>query len=511
MPGPPRGAGRDLPAASARAPGDRSLEGRVLHALGAPAFVASRSPGATVQRSVEGDVQEALDQVIGADDTRAQRARVERLTSLFASLPPGDAKALLSRLQRPEEPLARAFHWRLSTATRTHLFDILGTRAAEAPPPTTQEQARDVVEATREAPLAPAGPGPSFPATGDGPPTDVQLFSTWLVREGYVAQVASLLPADWRAMSEADLTAFLRERFTEAELRGRYLEVYAQRQGIKSTFRGISVVTALVIGLVWARKNLQQRDWGVAALKVGGSTAAAYAFNKLLYARDQTALELMESKIGNFGRWFQGAARTNKVVNFFTRRLGPALLIWDLKDVFMSGGYGGPNIPFDIIDEIDIDDPSTWHKPPQAWLDLGGNVWYQQRCTTAHPEACGTQIYLGKVEGSLLKTAAKVVGLLPEDVPSRKRQLYRVEGDWSEIDLFLFSIPRHHVSKSDGVVVLGTGRVGGEEIGGRGHYHKIEVVPANQAAVELFGGTSPQFVADWLLKPEASPDAPSAR
>jgi hypothetical protein len=68
----------------------------------------------------------------------------------------------------------------------------------------------------------------------------------------------------------------------------------------------------------------------------------------------------MAKKMGNYGRWFQGVARTNPYVNYLTRRLKPALLVWDLKGLIMSSGsMDGPNIPFDFIEEIDIFDKST--------------------------------------------------------------------------------------------------------------------------------------------------------
>jgi hypothetical protein len=70
----------------------------------------------------------------------------------------------------------------------------------------------------------------------------------------------------------------------------------------------------------------------------------------------------------------------------------------------MSGGGGGPNIPFDIIYVIDIDDPSSWEEPSDLMLDLGFNIWYRQKETPNHPYP---DVYLGKIEGGPLKAVAK--------------------------------------------------------------------------------------------------------
>jgi hypothetical protein len=103
--------------------------------------------------------------------------------------------------------------------------------------------------------------------------------STYLVRDGYIQQVSGLLPAEWRSMSEAQLTSFLTEKYTEEELHAMFVEKYAERAAIKSSFRKFNIISALVIGLIWARETIKEGEWGTAAAKVGGMGMAAYVFN----------------------------------------------------------------------------------------------------------------------------------------------------------------------------------------------------------------------------------------
>ncbi len=326
-------------------------------------------------------------------------------------------------------------------------------------------------------------------------PSDIALFSSYLLRGRYIDQVATLLPGAWRSWNETQITAWLNERFTEEEVRVMFLEKYDVRAAIKLRFRKANIVMAVAIGLIWARDNIAEGEWGTAAAKVGGSAVTAWAFNRILFARDPSSAAIMASKGANWGRWFTGAARTNRVVNFLVRRVGAALLIWDLKDLFMSGGYGGPNIPFDLIQYIDIDDPSTWREPDQALLDLGFNLWYRQTCTTAHPEACGvTPIYLGKIEGSALTGVGKLLDVVPHDAPRLRERLYRIEGKWD--------FASREACVADNIIVIATGRRGPELVSlGRGHYRETEVVPANRAAVNYMDGSEPRFVPEYLLNP----------
>jgi hypothetical protein len=331
-------------------------------------------------------------------------------------------------------------------------------------------------------------------------PREIALMTSYFIRGGYIRDVAQVVPAAWRTMSEAELTAHLSNRFTLAELESRFLSTYEQRNAIKARYRKASVITALVIGLIWARENLAEGEWGIAAAKVGGMGVAAWAFNRVLYARDPAAQSIMASKAGAFGRWFQGAARSNRAVNFLVRRVGGALLLWEVKDVLMSGGGGGPNIPFDLIVEIDLDDPSTWVEPDQTLLDLGFNIWYRQKRVPDRPETFGDN-YLGRVEGSAIMGVLKLMDIAPHTRESLRGRVYRVEGTWDDMDFIILSIAGRRITAADNVLVVGTGQRSGSMTGGRGHYRKLEVIPASSEAVELMEGPRPQWVPDYLLVP----------
>jgi hypothetical protein len=231
-------------------------------------------------------------------------------------------------------------------------------------------------------------------------PADASRLAAFLLRSGYVEEVANLIGPNWRSMSEAELTEYLSKNFTEKELEEKFLATYAERTAIKAKYRGGNVIAAFVVGLIWARSNFAEGQWKEGIAKVTETTVASWLINRMLYARDPAAEAIMARAPLEFGRWFQGAARTNKFVNFLARDVARGLLIWDLKDFLMSGGGGGPNIPGDIIYVIDIDDPSTWEEPSQILLDLGFDIWYRQKEKPTRP---ATNMYLGKVEGSRLK------------------------------------------------------------------------------------------------------------
>jgi hypothetical protein len=150
-------------------------------------------------------------------------------------------------------------------------------------------------------------------------------------------------------------------------------------------------MVAVLIGLIWARHDIEQGKWGEALVKVGGSSAAAVGMNKLLYAHDATATQIIAKKGNNFGAWFKGAARSNFRVNLFIR----LSVLTDIAKMSLSGGGEYPSIPWDIIYDVDVNDETTWRPPSETLLALGFNVWYRQK---------DTNIYLGSVEGSLIKT-----------------------------------------------------------------------------------------------------------
>jgi hypothetical protein len=286
-------------------------------------------------------------------------------------------------------------------------------------------------------------PGPAFPIpttqTVGGPsppwapaseqetayPMDVGYLVTSLLRHGYIEQIAKLIGPTWRSMSEEQLTAYLSKHYTEKQVEAMFLEASAGRTAIKTQFRRANVIGAFVIGLIWARDNIAEGEWGKAIVKVSETTVAAWMVNRLLYARDPAAAALMAKAPGRFGKWLQGAARGNRLVNFLARDVARGLLIWDLKDLLMSGGGGGPNIPFDIIYNVDIDDPSTWNEPSQTMLDLGFNIWYRQMPTPRRPQP---NLYLGKVEGSMLKGLAKTAYAVGKAaIPFNREMMERME------------------------------------------------------------------------------------
>jgi Pretoxin HINT domain len=85
---------------------------------------------ASIQRYPAEAIAAQLGRRIGAEDTAAQRDRIDRLRTLFSGLEPVDAKALRDVLLRPEHPLAKRFHYVLSRPSRTALIGILEDRAA---------------------------------------------------------------------------------------------------------------------------------------------------------------------------------------------------------------------------------------------------------------------------------------------------------------------------------------------------------------------------------------------
>jgi hypothetical protein len=112
---------------------------------------------------------------------------------------------------------------------------------------------------------------------------------------------------------------------------------------------------------------------------------------------------------------------------------------------------------------------------------------------------CGV---LGGIAGSEAARKGNLLQLLdiaPHHAPEMAGRIYRIQGDWKEIDLFILSIPLQTVAASENVLVVATGMVSGQEIGGRGHYRRYEVTPANDAAVKLFGNKDSKYVPQYLL------------
>jgi len=100
----------------------------------------------------------------------------------------------------------------------------------------------------------------------------------------------------------------------------------------------------------------------------------------------------------------------------------------------------------------------------------------------------------------------QALDMAPHVSPGRVGAMYRIQGAFDETDLFIISIVHREVEESEHVVVVATGTVTGELMGGRGHYRRVEVIPANAPAVRLLGDTEPRWVADYLLYPVTSQD-----
>jgi hypothetical protein len=108
---------------------------------------------------------------------------------------------------------------------------------------------------------------------------------------------------------------------------------------------------------------------------------------------------------------------------------------------------------------------------------------------------------VGSVGGSVAAEQMSLTRLLdiaPHERPDCAGQMFYVEGDWSELDFFVFSIVTRSVSRADGILATATGRESGEMIGGRGHYRMLEVVPCSPAAVSLFATDSADPNVRWV-------------
>src|SRR5689334_7221213 len=77
-------------------------------------------------------------------------------------------------------------------------------------------------------------------------PNDVAKLTAWLIRQGYVNQVANLIPSSWRLMSEEQLTKELASRYTEDQLVAQFEGLAAQRQAIKGVAPKGSLIAAFV-------------------------------------------------------------------------------------------------------------------------------------------------------------------------------------------------------------------------------------------------------------------------
>ena len=240
---------------------------------------------------------------------------------------------------------------------------------------------------------------------------NINEFAAFLIRTHYVIEVGKLITPAWAAMSEEQLTKYLSETFTEKQLESMFSKQSELRQLLKNRARNFTLIAAVVVALIWCKKDLDEGNYFGAGVKFSATVGGACALNYYFYGRDKTAVEIMARRMGNYGRWFQGVARTNPFVNFLARRLMPALLMWDLRGILMSSGsMDGPNIPFDFIIEIDLFDKSTWRAPPSTGLDFGLDFFYYQKRTQRWPVGY-QEVCLGVIRGSLLRAPKRWLGL----------------------------------------------------------------------------------------------------
>jgi hypothetical protein len=95
----------------------------------------------------------------------------------------------------------------------------------------------------------------------------------------------------------------------------------------------------------------------------------------------------------------------------------------------------------------------------------------------------------------------KLLDIGPHTAPKARDRLYRIEGEWGGQDYFLFGIAGKKISRADNVLVIGTGNRSGSKMGGTGHYRELEVFPANDEALDLFGDMEPRWVRESVLQP----------
>ena len=110
--------------------------------------------------------------------------------------------------------------------------------------------------------------------------------------------------------------------------------------------------------------------------------------------------------------------------------------------------------------------------------------------------AGGAQVSTPRAQLAELDRLQRAAGM----APSGRREIFRIVGDYDITDLFVLSIVHRSVSASENVLVAPTGRRH-EQMSGRGHFDSVEVLPLNRAAITLFGSTSPQYVASYVLAP----------
>ena len=110
--------------------GQRVLQHELMHVA-----QQERSGVPAIQCYSDQEILAELEQNVTAEDTKAQRQRLERLKTLFNSFGLTEADNLLKRLmaREPGDKIAAAFYYRLSTPSREQLLAILQRRAVTVP------------------------------------------------------------------------------------------------------------------------------------------------------------------------------------------------------------------------------------------------------------------------------------------------------------------------------------------------------------------------------------------
>lgn len=238
---------------------------------------------------------------------------------------------------------------------------------------------------------------------------NAQQFAAYLIRTNYVKEVAKLIPLNWTIMEEKALTEMLKKKFSESQLESMFLKKSELRQVLKNRARNFGLISAVAIALIWCRDDFDTGAYLNMGLKFSTTVGGALILNWYFKGRDKSATTIMKRNMGRFGKWFQGCARTNKAINFLARRLAPALLIWDLRGLLMSGGLNGPNIPFDFIVEVDMFDHTTWTNPPRVGLNAGLDYYYFQK-HSPQLKIGRQQLCLGVVRGSIVRGISRGLG-----------------------------------------------------------------------------------------------------
>jgi hypothetical protein len=243
-----------------------------------------------------------------------------------------------------------------------------------------------------------------------------------------------------------------------------------------------------------------RRDHALQVRKVGSwlSRSAAELFDKVRGNAARPTYESLRAAGKTDAQIIASAARTNRFINWL-----PKGLKWTGRAFwFISAGVS--------VALIISADPSERQKVIQQEIDgalggaLGGvlvtGIFVLVGAATAGVGYV-VLLFVGSAGGSMLAQKMSLTQLLdiaPHENPNYAGRIYYIDGDWSEIDLIILSIPTKSVARTDGYLVTATGLVSGEMVGGRGHYRMLEVVPCSPAAATLFAQDSDGHDVRWV-------------